>query len=124
MPGARGQHQGVVVHGAAVFERNLAVLRVDPRHLAEQRRDLLAIADQVTDGPRYFRSCQRCGPDLVQQWLEQVMIALIDDGDFDSGAGQAMRRGKAAEAGADDYDVMCHGPFSTSYPAATQESRP
>ncbi len=52
------------------------------------------------------------------------MIALIDDGDLDCGAGQAMRRRQPAEAGADDYDVMCHGLFSTAYPAATQASSP
>ena len=81
MPRARRQHQRVVSHRAAVFEQHAAIPRVDARHRAEQRRDFLALAHQVANRPGDFRGCQRRGADLVQQRLEQMMIALIDDGD-------------------------------------------
>ncbi len=43
-----------------------------------------------------------------------MVIALVDDGDLDAGAGQTMRRRQAAEAGADDDDMMRQRLFSTA----------
>jgi hypothetical protein len=57
---------------------------------------------------------ERRGADLIQQMLEQMMIALIDDGHFDVGADQALHRCQTDETGADHDDVMGHEPCSTA----------
>jgi hypothetical protein len=63
----------------------------------------------MTNGPGYFRGRERCGADLIQQRLEEVMIALIDDRDPDVGAGQTLRRRQTAESGADNDHMMRDG---------------
>jgi hypothetical protein len=46
-----------------------------------------------------------CG-DLVEQWLEQVMIAPVDKRDADTSALEVVYQLQAAEAPAHDNDVM------------------
>ena len=85
----------------------------------------------MADRPGDFRGRERRGPDLVEQRLKQMMVALIDDGDAHARAGRPCAR-PAAEAGADDHNMMRAGPrssgglpvASTAYPAAIQASRP
>ena len=43
---------------------------------------------------------------LVEQRLEQVVVAPVDDGDVDVGALQLLDGGDAAKAAADDDDAM------------------
>jgi hypothetical protein len=62
----------------------------------------------MADGPGYFRGRERCGADLIQQRLEQMVIALIDDRELDVGSEQTLRNRQAAEAGADDDHMMRH----------------
>ncbi len=45
-------------------------------------------------------------PDLVEQRLEQVVVALIDDGDAYARALQSLCDGESAEAAADDHHMM------------------
>ena len=44
---------------------------------------LLAPAQQIADRPGDFRCRQRCGRDLIQQRLEQMMVAAVDQCDLD-----------------------------------------
>ena len=48
---------------------------------------------------------QARGRDLVQQRLEQVMVAAVDQGDAQRRRSQRARRPQAAEAAADDHEV-------------------
>ena len=62
-------------------------------------------ADQMPDRPGDLRRCKRCSRDLIQQWLEQVMIAPVDNRDVDWRAREILDRFKPAKAGANDNDV-------------------
>ena len=63
------------------------------------------------------RGLQRAGRDLVQQRLEQVEVAAIDEGDVDRVlAPQRAGRVEPGEPAADDHDAMA---FSKSPPART-----
>ena len=122
MPGARGQHQSVVVQSAAVIERHSPALGVDGGHGAEQGGDLLALAHQMSNGPRNFGSRKQRGAHLIWQRLKQMVIALIDDGDPDVRPGQSLGCCQTGETGADDEDVMLQS-VATPKPAATQASK-
>lgn len=45
------------------------------------------------------------GCDLIEEWLEQMVIAPVDYGDPHLAARQGLRTGQAAEAGSHDDDV-------------------
>src|SRR3954471_6760076 len=79
---AGGENEGVIGYGVAVFEKHAPGLRVDAAHGGEQRRDLGTPAQQIADRPGDLRRRQRSGGDLIQKWLEQMMIAPIDQRDF------------------------------------------
>src|SRR5699024_7147860 len=49
---------------------------------------------------------QDTGRDLVQQWLEQVVVGAINDGDRDVLALELLCREQTAKTAADDDDVM------------------
>ena len=82
------------------------VTGVDAAHGGEQGGHLGPAAQQIADRPGDFGSCQGGGRDLVQQRLEQMMVAPVDQRDLDRGAAEPMRRFQPAEAGADDHHVM------------------
>ena len=53
-----------------------------------------------------FAALSAPGRDLVQQWLEQVEIAAVDQRDFDGTGAQRLRAVKPAEPAADDDHPM------------------
>ncbi len=77
-----------------------------PTTVPSKRGDVLAPAKQLADRPGDLRGGQRGGPDLVEQRLEEMMIALIDDGDAHARALESLRDGESAEAAADDHHVV------------------
>ncbi len=54
MARAGGEDQRVIGHGVAVLEQHALVRGVDAVDIGEQRRDLVAVAQQVADGPGDF----------------------------------------------------------------------
>src|SRR5712672_1129441 len=64
----------------------------------------------MPDRPGDLRGREHRRADLVEQRLEQVMVALVDDGDAQPrpgcGAGEPLTERQTAEACADDDDVM------------------
>jgi hypothetical protein len=58
---------------------------------------------------------------LVEQRLEEVMIATVDQRDIDGLATEVAARGKAAEAAADNHHAV---PFSTRHGAHPTADRP
>ena len=104
--GARGDDQRVVGNRASNSEAHDAGRRIHARHHPEYGRDVLAVVEHRSDRPRDLRRRQRRGRDLVQKRLEEVMIALVDQGDVDRRPLQALHRPQAAEAGADDDHAM------------------
>ena len=104
--GAGGEHQRVIGQRIAVIEQHALSCRIDAADICEQRRHLLASAQQVADRPGDFRRRQRSGRDLVEQRLEQMMVAAVDQRDPDRRSGEAKGGLQPAETGADDHDVM------------------
>ena len=63
------------------------------------------LAQDGADGLGDLRRRQAGRRHLVEQRLEEMVVAPVDHGDVGIGAGEAMRGAQAAEAGADDDDV-------------------
>ena len=103
---AGGEHQRVVGQGIAVIEQHALARGVDAAHVGKQRRHLLASAQQIADRPGDFRRRQRRGRDLVEQRLEQMMVAAVDQRDLDRRAGKPKGGFQPAETGADDHHAM------------------
>ncbi len=57
-------------------------------------------------GQRDLRRAERGGRDLVEQGLEEMVIAPVDDGDLDVRAFQRLHGGKSAKAAADHDDTV------------------
>ncbi len=106
---AAGDDQVVVTDGRVVVERDRLGLRVDADDLGQQHQKILLLAQDVADRRGDQRRRQPGGRDLVQQRLEQMMVAAIDERDLDRLACKRPRRREAAETAADDDDVRDHG---------------
>ena len=106
MAGAGREDQRVEADRPFALQQHLPVRPVDAGNRAEQRGDVLVAAQQEADRPGDLRGRQRSRRDLIEQRLEQMMIALVDHGDPDWRASEVARGFEPAEAGADDDDVM------------------
>jgi hypothetical protein len=101
VPGAGGEDEVVVSH-APVVEDHLARSRVDAADLAHLHRHVGLAAEDGPDRPSDVGGRQGGGGDLVEQGLEQVVVAAVDQHDLGRRARQRLSRGEAAEAGPDD----------------------
>ncbi len=107
---AGGEHQRVVADRASVSELHLLCGGIHPGDGGEQRGDLLVLSDQMADRPRDLGGRQRRRRDLVEQGLEKMMVALVDDGDAHRRLHHRLGEFQAAEPGADNNDMMfSHG---------------
>ena len=104
VPRAGREHQRVVGQGAIV-ERDRAALLVDAVHLAQQHVHVGRAAQDGADRRRDLGRRQAGGRDLVEQRLEQMVVAPVDDGDVGIGTGQRAGGAQPAEARADNDDV-------------------
>ena len=100
------ENQRVIRDDTAVFEQDSLVPAVDTHDDRQQCRYFLAFAEEMTDRPRNLRGRKRSRGDLVQKGLKQMVVVLIDDGDANRRARQAMCDLKPTEAGTHDDDVM------------------
>jgi hypothetical protein len=101
---ARCQDEPVEAHVLAVDDEH-AVGEPDRRRLAEQDLGVALRAQHLADRRCDVGRAERSGRDLVEQRLEQVVVAAIDDQHVDRRATQRPRRFETAEAGADDHDA-------------------
>jgi hypothetical protein len=101
---AGGQHQHVV-GDFAVLQLHDAALAVDAAHPAQDHPHVCCLAQDGADGLGDLRRRQTGRGHLIEQRLEEMVVALVDHGDVGIGAGQVVRGAQAAETGADDDDV-------------------
>ena len=83
-----------------------ASLQIEAGHLGEDDIDVLAATQNV---PQHGGDCtgrQDAGGHLVEQRLEQVVIALVDERDVEVGRCEQAGGGQAAEAAADHDDAV------------------
>jgi hypothetical protein len=100
---AGGEHQRVVGQPIAVIEQHVAATGIDADNGRKQRRHLRPPAHEMTDRPGDLGRGERGGRDLIQQRLEQMMVAAVDQRDFHRRPGQPEGGLQSAETGADDY---------------------
>ena len=96
----------IAANGSIEVRFDALARSIDAADICEQRRHLLASAQQIADRPGNFRRRQRRGRDLVEQRLEQMMVAAIDQRDPDRRTGEAKGGLQPAETGADDHHMM------------------
>ena len=82
------EHQRVIGNAVAVFEQHALSCRIDAVDVGEQRRHLGAVAQEIADRPGDLAGGERSGRDLVEQRLEQMMVAAIDQRDLDRRTGK------------------------------------
>ncbi len=104
--GAGGDHQVVV---GKLLLRCLydAAGEVEVLDFLKQGDDIGVAAEDCPDRSGDFAGGEASGGDLVEQWLEGVVIFAVDDGDLNRGAGQRATDIQAAKAGANDHDARC-----------------
>ena len=89
---AGGEDQRVIGQSVAVLEQHALALRVDAADGREQGGDFRPVAQRIADRPGDLRGRERGGRDLIQQRLEQMMVAPVDQRDADRCAFQSERR--------------------------------
>ncbi len=105
MCGPGAQQQGVVTNLAAIGQGDLPGLLVDCGHLAQPHFHVALVAEDVAQWRGDIRCGQAGGGDLVQQRLEQVMVATVHQSDADAAVGQGPGGPQAGKAAADDDQV-------------------
>ena len=110
VPGSGRQHQRVVGNGITVLQKDAFPCGIDAGYGVEQGRHILAFAKEVPHRPGDFRGRQRRGRHLIEQRLEQMVIAPVDDGDADWSTRKGAGEFQPAETGPYNDDMVCgHG---------------
>jgi hypothetical protein len=104
----------------------LTRVEVEVGDLGSQHADVAVALEDRAERIRDLAGRERPGRDLVGERLEEMEIAAVDERDLDRRTPQAQYRLQAAEASADDHDVVVPGPkgghsghyFATAPPVA------
>lgn len=100
-----GRNYQKVVGKLAVVQHHLASGSVDRFRLTENHFDVRLMAQDSPDRAGDIAWIERRGSDLVEQGLEEMMIAAIDKGYSYRGAAKRPRRGQTTETSAHDQNV-------------------
>ena len=100
--GAGGDHQPIVAYRFEIPRFHRLALRIDPRHLGHQDLYIPEPAQRFADRLGDVGGRQRRRRHLVEQRLEQVVIAPVDQRDADIGVAELPGAGQPAEPAADD----------------------
>jgi hypothetical protein len=86
--GAGRHHQRVVLDGGrvATVEQHAPPAEIEPAHLAEDHAGIALALEQRAQRGGDLGGGQRTGGHLVEQWLEQVEVAPVDQRDLDGRA--------------------------------------
>ncbi|MCW0450731.1 hypothetical protein NB706_003565 [Xanthomonas sacchari] len=107
MGGAGGDQQVVVGQRLPIGQAHLPRLLVDVDDFPKAHFDVVLVAQDLPQRRGDVRGRQAGGGDLVQQRLEQVMVAAVDQGDVQRRPGQSAGGPQAGEATA-DHDQVRH----------------
>ncbi len=105
MRSACGEHERVVGEGLAV-DVDLLAFRVDVIDLAQENGDVLVPPQDAPDRLGDLARRQHGGGHLVQERLEEVVVAAVDHRYAQGGAPQGLRKGKPCEPATNDHDVV------------------
>ena len=101
--GSAGDDERVVIE-RAVAEDYAAPGGVNMNGFAQENLRVFLFAQNLAKRAGDIRGGKRAGGDLVEQRLEEVVVAAIDQGDLDRGVFQGQGGAEATEAAAEDYD--------------------
>ncbi len=101
--------QGVVRERGAVGQHDVPCGRIDVHHFAEQNARVLLAPENAPQGRSDVACGQGPGCHLVEQRLEDVMVAPIDERHVDRRRFQRTCRPKSAKSAADDHHLLIHG---------------
>ncbi len=107
--GSRRHHERVVFDAAAVVQDDPVAGGVDVADVSQQDLDVGLAAENGPERPRDVSIGEIAGRHLVQQWLKQVEVATVEQGDPDRRPSQGLGGGEATETAAHDDDVMGRG---------------
>jgi hypothetical protein len=103
--GARRDDQEVVPHFAAVGAHDHPARWIDRRNLGEQHLHVALAAQHPADGRGDVAGRQTGRRHLIQERLEQMMIAAIDECNAYVAPPERLRSVQTAETTSDDDDV-------------------
>ena len=123
VPGAGRQDQPVIVERIAASEEKLSAVGGNSGRFVQQHPDVPGAGKDRADRCRDIRRRQRGSRDLIEQWLEQMVIAPIHQSHVDGLSGQPPGSRKPAESHTDDHHpwpcrTHVSGPSSPHRPAA------
>ncbi len=109
-PGGAGrQDQEVVTNGPdaepGLVHGDGALLWIHAEDFGHLDHRVLLAAQQMADGGGDLDSGEDAGGDLIQQWLKQMMVRPIEEGDPHGRSFERACGSEAAESAADDDDV-------------------
>jgi len=106
VPCSGRQDKRVVVHiePAARFDRLPGRIHADDP--VQQHLGVALTAQYVADRHGYFGRRQSRGRDLIQKWLEKVMVLLVNDRHVNRGFCQFPGSRQPAKTGSDDDNVL------------------
>ena len=107
--GAGSDDKRVVGKGAAVGEKHFFGLGIDVDSFAEKNFNILLVAEDRTDGRGNFGGGERTGGYLVEERLEEVEVALVEEGDVHVGALKGLCGDETGEASTQDEDAVWGG---------------
>jgi hypothetical protein len=102
--GPGGEDQVIVGNARPVLERDGAVSFIDTGDGSEQRLHIVAPLHELADRPGNLRRSEGARRHLVEERLEQVVVAPVDQRYGGTRAAQRLDGRKAAKSAADDDD--------------------
>ena len=104
---AGGEHE-VIVGDPAVPGADAVLRGVDLLDLGQQHLDVVLPTEDAAERRGDVGGGQGGGGHLVQQGLEEVVVAAVDEQHVDVGAVQRLRGSQPGESPSDDDDPMSH----------------
>ena len=102
--GAGGDDEVIEGH-PAVGQHDLLAVEIDTRRLTEENRGVSLLAQDRPDRVCDLRRRERRGRHLVEQRLEEMEVALVDEGNANRRPAECLGGIESREATAEDDDV-------------------
>ncbi len=104
-----GDEERIVGKDAAVGEGDHSGDGVEIDCFAEEHLDIFLAAEHRAEWGGDLGGGERSGGDLIEQRLEEMEVAAVEQGDLDAGIFEALRGDKASEASTKNQDAVIFG---------------
>jgi hypothetical protein len=100
-----GGDDEIVERNATAFRNHYLAYRVDTRDFGEDDVSILLTTQDAANRRSDICRRQPGSRNLIEQWLEQVIVVAIDDGDVERRSRQLLGGGKSPKTRPDDHDA-------------------